>query len=98
MKNITVTKALRDSIKKITKQSDLGIFSDTRDNKKAVGVKIRSLCGFQPSKQLIEQIINDMESKGFEFKYLNHNKGGAHGGWSAGIRFCFYKLQYSNIK
>jgi hypothetical protein len=98
MKDITVTKALRDSVKKITKRSNMleQIFSDTRDNKIAVGVKIcNRYNGFEPSIQSIKHIINDMESKGFEFKYIKRNEDSRY---YSGIRFCFYKLQYSNIK
>ena len=100
MKNITVTKALRESIKKVTSKSAyLGvIYSDVRAHKKAVGVKLCTNYGLNFSQTDINNIINDMESKGFEFKYLSHNKGGSYGGWSEGYRFCFYKLQNSNIK
>lgn len=90
MKNVTVTAELRKSIQKVTKETNLNVFSDTRLKKKAVGVKV---LGAKYPSDKVESIINDMESKGFQFAYTRQNTTG----WFRGTRFCFYKLNYSNI-
>jgi hypothetical protein len=95
MKNVTVTAELRKSIQKVTKETNLSVFSDNRLKKKAVGVKV---IGAKYPNDEVNSIINDMESKGFQFAYTRQNMGGSYGGWSRGTRFCFYKLNYSNIK
>jgi len=104
MKNMTVTGELRKSIQKVMKQDNpwfgrtwqLTVFSDSRLNKAAVGVKIVQLT---PTTKQIHDIVNDMESKGFELAYVHKNVGGCtyHGGYYSGTRFCFYKLNTSNI-
>lgn len=97
MKNMTVTGELRKSIQKVMKQDKLMVFSDSRLNKSAVGVKVVRL---NPDTKQIHAIVNDMESKGFELAYVKENFGGNGycGSWFSGTRFCFYKLNYSNIK
>ena len=94
MKNMTVTAELRKSINKVMKKDKLMVFSDSRLDKKAVGVKVVNL---KPNPKQINSIVNDMESKGFELAYVKENFGGSYGGWFNGTRFCFYKLNYSNI-
>jgi len=97
MKNMTVTAELRKSINKVMKKDKLMVFSDCRLDKKAVGVKVVRLA---PNKKQINSIVNDMESKGFELAYVKENFGGYGycGNVFSGTRFCFYKLNYSNIK
>jgi hypothetical protein len=95
MKNVTVTAELRNSIQKVTKEKGLQVYSDSRLKGKAVGVKV---VGAKYSDIEIKSIINDMESKGFQFAYTRQNMGGSYGGWTRGTRFCFYNLNYSNIK
>ena len=96
MKNVTVTAELRNSIQKVTKKKVLSlVYSDSRLKGKAVGVKV---VGAKYSDVEIKSIINDMESKGFQFAYTRQNIGGSYGGWTKGTRFCFYNLNYSNIK
>ena len=94
---MTVTAELRKSINKVMKKDNLMVFSDPRLNKEAVGVKVVSL-KFNPKQ--IHDIVNDMESKGFELAYVHKNVSGClyYGGYYNGTRFCFYKLNYSNIK
>ena len=93
MKNMTVTGELRKSIQKVMNQDKLMVFSDSRLNKAAVGVKVVRL---NPDTKQIHSIVNDMESKGFELVYVHKNTGGS---WFSGTRFCFYKLNIrSNIK
>lgn len=97
MKNMTVTGELRKSIQKVMKQDKLTVFSDSRLNKEAVGVKVVKLT---PTTKQIHDIVNDMESKGFELAYVHKNVGSCsyYGGYYNGTRFCFYKLNTSNIK
>jgi hypothetical protein len=94
MKTLTVTAELRKSIQKVTKQTNLNVFSDCRLKKKAVGVKV---VDFKCNNKTAESIINDMESKGFQFAYKRENIKGSYNGPFNGTRFCFYKLNYSNI-
>ena len=93
---MTVTAELRKSINKVMKKDKLMVFSDCRLDKKAVGVKVVSLT---PNPKQINSIVNDMESKGFELAYVKKNFGGNGycGNVFRGTRFCFYKLNYSNI-
>ena len=91
---MTVTAELRKSINKVMKKSKLTVFSDCRLDKKAVGVKVVRL---NPDTKQINSIVNDMESKGFELAYVKENFSGGYGSWFDGTRFCFYKLNYSNI-
>jgi hypothetical protein len=88
MKN-SVTSELKKSITKVTGHIfQAWVYSDSRLNKQAVGVKV---CYTQYSQPIIEQIVADMESKGFKFAYTRYNKSN-NGYYSVpGQRFCFYK-------
>jgi|LakMenE18May11ns_1017448.scaffolds.fasta_scaffold9932707_2 hypothetical protein len=89
MKNKTVTAELKKSIQKVTKQTNLHVFSDCRLNKQAVGVKVIQSNYSNPE---IYSIVSDMENKGFKLAYTKFNEGGNYGGYFSGTRFCFYKL------
>jgi hypothetical protein len=92
MKNQTVTSALRNSITKVTGYiMQERVYSDPRKKGLAVGVKV---CYAQYSEPILWSIIQDMESKGFEFAYVRHNKSKREPGTYStipGTRFCFYK-------
>jgi hypothetical protein len=92
---LKIPKRIQSTNRKVKKETNLSVFSDNRLKKKAVGVKV---IGSKYPDDKVNSIINDMESKGFQFAYTRQNMGGSYGGWSRGTRFCFYKLNYSNIK
>lgn len=86
MKKHSVTSELRKSIAKVTKYPrKLDVFSDSRKDKKAVGVKV---VGFMCTHEEEASIVKDMESKGFKLDYISYNEGGY--GFYTGTRFCFY--------
>ena len=89
----TVTSQLRKSITKVTgKIMQERVYSDLRKKGLAVGVKI---CYAQYSDPIKQQIIEDMESKGYKLDYVRYNKSPySPGRYSSipGTRFCFYKL------
>jgi hypothetical protein len=88
----TVTSQLRKSITKVTGNIMQEIvYSDPRKKGLAVGVKV---CYAQYSQPIINQIVEDMESKGYKLDYVRYNKSpygpGAYNS-IPGTRFCFYK-------
>jgi hypothetical protein len=86
MKN-SVTSQLKKSITKVTGfVFQQLVFSDTRKNGLAVGVKV---CFTEYSQPIINQIVDDMEAKGFKLAYVRYNNMGR--GYVNGTRFCFYK-------
>jgi hypothetical protein len=92
MKN-SVTSQLRKSITKVTgKIMQERVYSDPRKKGLAVGVKV---CYAQYSDPIKNQIIDDMESKGYKLDYVRYNQsnGGDPYAWRSipGTRFCFYK-------
>ena len=89
MKNQTVTSALRNSIVKSTgKIMQETVYSDTRRNGLAVGVKV---CYAQYSEPIVKEIIEDMQTKGYALAYVRYNKptNGYH--TTPGTRFCFFR-------
>lgn len=88
----TVTSELKKSITKVTGYIVQAMtFSDPRKNGLCVGVKI---CNTEYSQPIINQIVEDMESKGFKLAYVRLNKvkyGYSVFGTIPGTRFCFYK-------
>ena len=93
MKKVTVTSELKKSIEKVTGNAlKERVYSDSRKNKTAVGVKV---CYAQYSDPIKNQIIDDMESKGYKLDYVRYNQsnGGNPYAWRSipGTRFCFYK-------
>jgi hypothetical protein len=102
MKNLTVTEALRKSIKKVTGNKFKGcVYSDTRfpEGKKsgvrAVGVKFVGLYLTDKEKA---KVAKKLVKKGFKFHYININVGGNSGyilstSSSSGTRFCFSKIK-----
>ncbi len=97
MKNLTVTEALRKSIKKVTGNKFKGrVYSDTRfpEGKKsgvrAVGVKF---VGLDLTDKEKAKVAKKLVKKGFKFHYININVGGNYGGYSSGTRFCFSKIK-----
>ena len=88
----TVTSELKKSITKVTGYIvQARTYSDPRKNGLAVGVKF---CYTEYSQPIINQIVEDMESKGFKFAYTRYNRTYIDfGGYSTipGTRFCFYK-------
>ena len=90
MKN-SVTSELKKSITKVTGLVfQQLVYSDTRKKGTAVGVKV---CYTEYSQPIIDQIVEDMQNKGFKFAYTKFNKPkyGYHS--VPGTRFCFYKQQ-----
>ena len=86
MKN-SVTSELKKSITKVTGLVfQQLVYSDTRKNGLAVGVKV---CFTQYSQPIIDQVVEDMEAKGFKLAYVRYNNMGK--GYVNGTRFCFYK-------
>lgn len=86
MKN-SVTSELKKSITKVTGfVFQQLVYSDTRKNGLAVGVKV---CFTEYSQPIINQIVDDMEAKGFKLAYVRYNNMGR--GYVNGTRFCFYK-------
>ena len=68
----TVTSELKKSITKVTGYIvQENTYSDPRKNGLAVGVK---LCYAEYSQPIINQIVEDMESKGFKLAYVRLNK------------------------
>ena len=88
----SVTTQLKKSIEKVTgKIFQASVYSDVRKKGAAVGVKV---CYTEYSQPVIDQIVADMESKGFKFAYTRYNQTNQTPGyWSTipGQRFCFYK-------
>ena len=85
----SVTTQLKKSFEKVVgKKFDHPVYSDDRMKGTAVGVKI---CWVQLSQPIIEQIVEDMESKGFKFAYTRYNQ--SNNGYHSipGQRLCFYK-------
>jgi hypothetical protein len=86
MKN-SVTSELKKSITKVTGLVfQQLVYSDTRKNGLAVGVKV---CYTKYSQPIIDQIVEDMSNKGFKLAYVRYNNMG--NGYVNGTRFCFYK-------
>jgi hypothetical protein len=88
MKN-SVTSELKKSITKVTGfVFQQLVYSDTRKNGLAVGVKV---CYTEYSQPIIDQVVEDMSNKGFKLAYTTYNKPryGYHS--VPGTRFCFYK-------
>ena len=88
----TVTSELKKSITKVTGYIvQERTYSDPRKNGLAVGVKF---CYAEYSQPIINQIVEDMESKGFKLAYVRLNRVkydyGVFG-TIPGTRFCFYK-------
>jgi hypothetical protein len=83
----TVTSQLKKSIEKVTGYVfQAMVYSDTRKKGTAVGVKV---CYTEYSQPIINQIVEDMENKGYKFAYARYNNMGR--GYVNGTRFCFYK-------
>ena len=90
MKN-SVTSQLRKSIEKVTGYiMQERVYSDTRKNGLAVGVKV---CYASYTYEQQNEIIVDMESKGYKLGFIRYNKSKRDSGYPTieGIRFCFYK-------
>jgi hypothetical protein len=86
MKN-SVTSELKKSITKVTRKVfQKSVFSDTRRSGLAVGVKV---CSTKYSQPIIDQVVEDMQNKGFKLAYVRYND--LKGSWFNGTRFCFYK-------
>jgi hypothetical protein len=88
----SVTTQLKKSIEKVTGYIfQARVYSDVRKKGAAVGVKV---CYTEYSQPIIDQIVADMESKGFKFAYSRYNyTNRTPGYWSTipGTRFTFYK-------
>lgn len=90
MKN-SVTSELKKSITKVTGLVfQQLVYSDTRKKGLAVGVKV---CYTEYSQPIINQIVEDMQNKGFKFAYTKFNKSKYDYPSVPGTRFCFYKQQ-----
>ena len=88
MKN-SVTSELKKSITKVTGLVfQQLVYSDTRKKGLAVGVKV---CFTQYSQPIIDQVVEDMEAKGFKFAYTKFNQSTNGYPSVPGTRFCFYK-------
>jgi len=88
MKN-SVTSELKKSITKVTGHVfQQLVYSDTRKKGLAVGVKV---CYTQYSQPIIDQIVEDMESKGYKFAYSRYNQSKYNYPSVPGTRFCFYR-------
>lgn len=88
----SVTAQLKKSIEKVTGKSfNHRVFSDSRLKGQGVGVKV---CWAKYEQPLIEQIVEDMESKGYKHAYTKYNQpnpGSIYAYNSVpGQRFCFY--------
>jgi hypothetical protein len=95
MENQSVTTALKQVLKQL-KIKHYSCFSDTRKSKQAVGVKFIRL---QLSKKQINQVVEIMQKKGFEFiKAEDTNQKTIYGGYYSGFRFTFYKQEFSFLK
>jgi len=92
MKNQTVTSALRNSITKVTGYiMQERVYSDPRKKGLAVGVKV---CYAQYTQPIINEIVADMESKGYKLDYVRYNAMRVEQGYNStipGWRFSFYK-------
>ena len=85
----TVTSQLKKSIEKVTGYVfQAMVYSDTRKKGTAVGVKV---CYTEYSQPIIDQIVEDMENKGYKFAYVRYNKSKYNYPSVPGTRFCFYK-------
>lgn len=86
MKN-SVTTELKKSIAKVTGTTfNRYTYSDSRKKGTAVGVKV---CYTEFAQPIIDQVVEDMEAKGFKLAYVRYNNMGR--GYVDGTRFCFYK-------
>ena len=89
----TVTSQLRKSITKVTGNiMQERVYSDPRKKGLAVGVKV---CYAQYSDPIKNQIIEDMQSKGYRLAYVRYNAMRVEQGYNStipGTRFTFYKL------
>ena len=90
----TVTSQLRKSITKVTgKIMQERVYSDSRKKGLAVGVKV---CYAQYSQPIINEIVEDMQSKGFKLGYVRYNQSqnveSHYFSTIPGTRFCFYRL------
>jgi hypothetical protein len=84
---------LKKSIEKVTGYIfQARVYSDVRKKGAAVGVKV---CYTQYSQPIINQIVEDMESKGYKFAYSRYNQPSPNNPYGRfqipGQRFCFYK-------
>jgi HSP90 family molecular chaperone len=92
MSKQTVTSELRKSIEKVVGESmkESTVYSDSRKGN-AVGVKF---AWKQFSQPIIEEIVEDMQNKGFKLKYVRYNSSPkSDNPWYntiPGQRFCFY--------
>ena len=95
MKRKTVTRSLKKTLKKLGIKYR-GCFSDTRKNKKAVGVKF---IGLDLGDETVAKIVRKMEKKGYEFVRVTHKKDYGHSYYNhfSGIRLTFYKKEYSRF-
>ena len=89
----TVTSQLRKSITKVTgKIMQERVYSDSRKKGLAVGVKV---CYAQYSQPIINEIVEDMQSKGFKLGYVRYNQSQNAENYYfctiPGTRFCFYR-------
>ena len=92
MKN-SVTSQLKLSIEKVTGNVfQQFVYSDSRKKGLAVGVKV---CFTKYDQPIIDKVIEDMESKGYEHAYTKYNQSNSTSiyAWRSipGQRFCFYK-------
>lgn len=89
----SVTTQLKKSIEKVTgKIFQAWVFSDSRKKGTAVGVKV---CYTKYDQPIIEQIVADMESKGYKHAYTKYNQPNKNARYYQshtipGQRFCFY--------
>jgi len=92
MKN-SVTSELRKSISKVVKDFEpTRFYSDSRKKGLAVGVKV---CYAEFTDPIKQEIVEDMESKGFRLDYVRYNQSKENGSYyfstTPGTRFCFYR-------
>ena len=92
-KRKTVTRSLKKSFKKLGIKYN-GCFSDTRKNKKAVGVKFM---GMDLTQEEITKVVIKMQKKGYEFIRVTPKKdfGNRYYNVFTGTRLTFYKKEYS---
>ena len=88
----TITGALRQTLDELgIPIKNKHIFSDSRKNKTAVGIKIH---GYFPNKSIQKKIIKLMDEKGYKLLYTHEpevkNNWGRRNYFN-GIRFCFEK-------
>ena len=88
----SVTSELKKSIEKVTGKKVGLVYSDSRKKKTAVGVKI---CFTKYSQSIINQIVEDMEGKGYKHAYTRYNQPDKFSVYAQfytvpGQRFCFY--------